>query len=110
MSSKQQIKNIVNIMEMMDTAPDVGMGSFDTVGTSPEIDMQIEIIPNQSMPDEQSDGYHANDYLLAKQLLVQVGSIERVRQLFSNLEQVLDTLNLKDDQHVGKIAQCCDEI
>lgn len=108
MSSAQQINNIVNIMEMMDIAPDVGMGSSDT--TSPHFDMQIDIIPNQSMSGDQSDGYHANDYLLAKQLLMQVGSVERVRELFSNLEQVLDTLNLKDDQHVGKIAQCCDEI
>lgn len=109
MSSNKSIDNIVNIMEMMDVAPATGMGGPDAMGMSSPIDMQIEIIPNQDMARTQSDGFHANDYLLAKQLVMQVGSVERVRELLSNLEQVMDTLNLKDD-HVDQIAQCCDEI
>lgn len=98
----KEISQIVNIMEMADP-------SFVNVDPSVPTQLEIDIIPSGNSNDSGSGSFHANDYLIAKQLLTQVGNFERVRELFANLEQVMDTLNLKDDP-VETIAQCCDDI
>lgn len=95
-------------MEMMDPDPVSGMGGPSAMDASPMDG--IDVIPNQDLThSHQSDGFHANDYVLARQLVLRVGSVERARELLSNLEQVMDTLNLKDT-HVDDIANCCDDI
>lgn len=94
------ISKIVNIMEMVDPTLTNNDPSIST-------QLEIDIVPDNGSND--GDGFHANDYLVAKQLLAQVGNFEKVRELFANLEQVMDTLNLKDD-YVETIAQCCDDI
>ena len=104
---RSNIDHIVNIMEMMDPTQSVGMG--DKQSRIYEI-QQMDVIPNQRQYGDSNDsGFHANDYILAKQLLAQVGSVDRAMELLSNLEQVIDTLDIKDD-YVDHIAQCCDEI
>jgi len=94
-------------MEMMDPTQSVGMGDEQTQVSQIQ---QMDVIPNQRQYGDSKDGgFHANDYILAKQLLAQVGSADRARELLSNLEEVMDTLDIKDD-YVDHIAQCCDEI
>lgn len=109
MKTRSNIDKIVNIMEMMDPTAATGMGGPTAMDASPLDSIDMDIIPNQQILEPSSvEGFNANDYLLAKQLVSQVGSVERVRELLSNLEQVMDTLNLKDT-HVDDIAQCCEE-
>lgn len=109
MSNHTRIDKIINIMEMMDPDPTTGMGGPSAMDASAMDTIQVDIIPSQQRTHSDSNGFHANDYLLAKQLVTQVGSVERVRELLSNLEQVLDTLNIKDS-YVDDIAQSCDDI
>lgn len=110
MRNKSNIDKIMNIMEMMDPNPVAGMGGPSAMDASSLDELQMDTIPDQDQyRHHQSDGFHANDYVLARQLVAQVGDVERARELLSNLEQVIDTLDLKD-KHVDDIAQCCDEI
>jgi hypothetical protein len=101
MINQSQVNQITKIMEMTDTS----LGMSDThADMGYTDDVQYGIIPGQN-----DNGFHANDYLLARQLLTQVGSMERLRELLDNLEQVIDTLDLAGDKHVEQIARFCED-
>jgi hypothetical protein len=67
-------------------------------------DEQSEV--DMGMDREEGRGFNPEDYDLARDLVDQVGSIERVRELLANLEEVEDTLDLtpSDEGTIDDIA------
>lgn len=61
-------------------------------------------------PEEDDDGeekFTSDDYMLAKQLISQVGSAERARELLDNLDNVYQMLDMdpeSDDKQIALIA------
>lgn len=60
---------------------------------APTFDDQL---PDVEMDYEEDQcGFTPEDYQLARELVSQVGSVERARELLENLEEVTDTLDLE---------------
>ena len=84
-----------------------GMGGQDAMGTD-SIEIGMEIMPGdwESFDDVEcgDGGFHPDDYVLAKELIANVGSSERAHELIDNLDEVLDTLNIQPDNDEESIA------
>lgn len=98
------IGQILHLMEAMD--PNDQLGTTDTPMATQQLQLEPygDVIPGTST--NQADRFHANDYVIARQLVAQVGGFERAQQLLSNLEQVMDTLEIEDG-HIDQIARHC---
>ena len=96
MSRKSSISAIITMMEM---GPDpVSMGGQDAMAG---IEIGMQIMPGDEEADNVYDddecGFYPDDYVLAKQLVAQVGSVERARELLENLDEVYETLDMHPD-------------
>jgi hypothetical protein len=112
MTRKTAVSAIVAMMEQMGPDPVSGMGGgaamgqMDTAG----IEVGMAIMPGDGDPvndvDDGSCGFHPDDYVLAKQLVAQVGSVERARELLENLDEVYETLDLvpAEEEQISIIA------
>lgn len=112
MSRKTAVSAIVTMMEM-GPEPVSGMGGQNAMGSegSASIEVGMEIMPgddfgSEDYDDETGCGFHPDDYVLAKQLVAQVGSVERARELLENLDEVYETLDLvpAEEEQIAIIA------
>lgn len=111
MTRKTAVSAIVAMMEM-GPDPISGMGGQDAMGSvdSAAIEIGMEVMPGDEEPmnvDDGGCGFHPDDYVLAKQLVAQVGSVERARELLENLDEVYETLDLMpadDEEQIAVIA------
>lgn len=103
---KTVIDSILTLME-----DPVGMTNDYSGGEDVEATMMI--MPGDQGPEEtdmgreeEECGFAPEDYELARQLVAQVGDIERVHELLANLEEVEDTLDLEPamDYEIDGIA------
>lgn len=112
MSRRTAVSAIVTMMEQMGPDPVSGMGGHNAMGQmdTAGIEVGMAIMPGDGDPvndvDEGGCGFHPDDYVLAKQLVAQVGSVERARELLENLDEVYETLNLvpADEEQIAFIA------
>lgn len=106
MSRKSVVSAITSMMEM-GPDPVSGMGGQDAMGTA-EIEVGMEIMPGDGLPfnDVECDGegFHPDDYAMAKELIANVGGPERARELIDNLDEVLETLDLQPANDEDSIA------
>lgn|GEM_PF-5891388 len=107
MSKKSAISAIITMMESgQGPEPVSGMGGQNAMGL-------VGVSVGMGMPqggddyDDDNDvncGFHPDDYLIAKQLVAQVGSVERARELLENLDEIYETLDLQPDNDEESIA------
>jgi hypothetical protein len=111
MTRKTAISAVVAMMEM-GPDPVSGMGGQDAMGgmDTSSIEIGMEIMPGDEESANQVDdgdcGFHPDDYALAKQLVAQIGNVERARELLDNLDEVYETLDLQpaEEEQITFIA------
>ena len=91
--------------------PMSGMGiqsAMSNMGPGP-MNAGMITMSGDSCPEDEGDEdkFTSDDYMLAKQLISQVGSAERARELLDNLDNVYQMLDLdpeSDDKQIALIA------
>lgn len=101
---------IDSVITMMSEGYDPSLITEDPVGMTndysggEDVDAAMMIMPGDESYEEndmdmdrceEERGFAAEDYAGARELVRRVGSIERVRELLANLENVQDTLDLE---------------
>jgi hypothetical protein len=104
------------IVTMMEMGPDPisGMGGGQAMGQMGMVGIEVGMSGDEPTNDvdEGECGFHPDDYLLAKELVAQVGSVEKARELLDNLDEVYETLDLipaEEDQIAIIAGQVPDE-
>ena len=94
MSQDSAIRAIMNLMEG-GPGPMSNMG-VPSIGDDGSMAMGMMISSNDEFADEEccDQGFHPDDYRIARELLDRVGSAERARELIDNLDEVYETLDL----------------
>lgn len=106
MSRQSAISAIITMMES-GPEPVSGMGGQNAMGL---VGVDVGMSMMQGGDDYNDDncdvncGFHPDDYLIAKQLVAQVGSVERARELLENLDEIYETLDLQPDNDEESIA------
>lgn len=105
MKRNNPIGMIVSIMEsgMM---PMSGTGIQDVMANTGFGPMNVSMttMSGDECDEEKDEKFTADDYVLAKELIAQVGSAERARELLDNLDNVYDMLEIDPSSDSDQIA------
>jgi hypothetical protein len=107
--SRRTLVSAVSAMMEMGPEPVSGMGGQDAMNSGDTIEVGMEIMQSNCDPMgemDEEDGFHPDDYMLAKQLVAQVGGVDRARELLENLDEVYETLDLipAEEEQISFIA------
>lgn len=103
-------RNPINaIVAMMEMGPDpISNMSQDSIG---QIEVGMAVMPGDDCGDcdDYGNKFRPDDYVLARQLVAQVGDVERVKELLDNLDEAYEALDINpvdmaDEDEIALIA------